>query len=118
MPAYYHAVNCLILPSHGEGLPLVVQEAMASALPVLISADGLYAEHLLAAEVCAGAPRMPDAMAARVRSILAGEDPTLGQRARSYADRHWAAETMVARYLALFEMLLATRPRGVGGRQP
>lgn len=117
MPAYYHAADCLLLPSHGEGLPLVVQEAMASGLPVVISADEPYAEHLLAAEVCTAAPRMPDAMASRVRAILAGEDPTLGQRARSYAERHWGAETMVARHLALFETLLAACPRGVGDRR-
>jgi glycosyltransferase involved in cell wall biosynthesis len=116
MSSYYRAADCLILPSHGEGLPLVVQEAMASGLPVVISEDEPYAEHLLASEVCAAAPRMPDPMAARVRAIFAGEDPTLGQRARSYAERHWSADIMVARHLALFEALLGQRPRGVGDR--
>ncbi len=111
MREYYHAADCFFLPSHGEGLPLVVQEAMACGLPVVISEDEPYAEGLVTAAVCAAAPRAPDAMARQVSEILAGADPALGQRARAYAEEHWAVGTMVARYLALFESLLAARPQ-------
>jgi glycosyltransferase involved in cell wall biosynthesis len=107
MAAYYHAVDCVLLPSHGEGLPLVVQEAMASGLPVLISEDEPYAEGLIAARVCGSAPRTPEAMTTRLIEMIAGRDHELGQRARSYAERYWGADTMVSRHLALFETLLA-----------
>jgi glycosyltransferase involved in cell wall biosynthesis len=117
MPSYYHAADCVLLPSQGEGLPLVVQEAMASGLPVVVSADETYAEHLLAAEVCTAAPRTGEALAARLVAVLGGEEPALGQRARAFAERHWAAETMVTRHIALFETLLAAALPAAGDRQ-
>lgn len=116
MTTYYQAANCVLLPSHGEGLPLVVQEAMASGLPVVISEDEPYAEALMAARVCAAAPRGPEPMATCLAETVGGRDPDLGKRARSYAERHWGADTMVSRHLALFETLLAARPRVGGAR--
>lgn len=40
----YQAADALILPSVGEGYPLVVQEAMASGLPVLCGIDSAEAD--------------------------------------------------------------------------
>jgi glycosyltransferase involved in cell wall biosynthesis len=109
MRTCYHAADCVLLPSHGEGLPLVVQEAMASGLPVVVSRDEPYAGDLLQLDICAGAERNAEAMTRVVNDILAGEQPRLGERARAYAVEGWSADTMVARYINLFTRLLADR---------
>ena len=36
---WYAAADCLLLPSFGEGFPLVVQEGLACGLPALVGAD-------------------------------------------------------------------------------
>ena len=44
MAALYRACNLLVLPSVGEGFPLVVQEALATGLPVVCGAETLEAD--------------------------------------------------------------------------
>jgi len=105
----YQAADGLFLPAHGEGLPLVVQEAAACALPILISEGERYAGPLTERGVCITSPRTADAMAERLRLMLSGKLPEVGARARSYAEAEWSWCSMVTSYIALLEELKASR---------
>jgi glycosyltransferase involved in cell wall biosynthesis len=46
MPRVYHSVDVLVLPSYTEGMPIVMLEAMASEVPVIVSDVGAVGEIL------------------------------------------------------------------------
>lgn len=112
MPAYYRAADCLLLPSRGEGLPLVVQEAMASGVPCIVSADEPYAGALVGAGACRAAPREPAALARAVADVLSDADGRMGRLARDHAVAHWSIDAMVVRHIALYRQLLSPAPAG------
>jgi len=105
MPDLYHAADAVLLPSRGEGLPVLVQEALGCGLPTVIPTDEIYAAALLAAGVCLGAPRDADEMAHRTRQALRSP-PELGLRAREYVLCHWSLDATIARYLELMRELI------------
>jgi glycosyltransferase involved in cell wall biosynthesis len=116
MPRYYAASDGVLLPSRDEGLPLVVQEALACGRPIVISAEEVYASDLLAKGVCIGAERSPAAMAEAVDRALGEEGRRLVVPARTYAEQHWSLDTMMDRYVGLLERLVGARGATSGTR--
>ncbi len=99
----YRAADLLVLPSEGEGFPLVVQEAMASGLPVIVT-DNPENREYLDDTVARFVPR--DATAIRDAILLFVREPGLRER-MGIAARRWAVERFdwercVDRYLELY----------------
>jgi glycosyltransferase involved in cell wall biosynthesis len=101
MPAIYHRIDVLVLPSHTEGLPRVVLEAQATATPVIATRVGGLPE--VVEEGKTGLlvdPRAPNQLAATIDEL--GNDATyraqLGKSGRRAVVESYSWETMYERY--------------------
>jgi phosphatidylinositol alpha-1,6-mannosyltransferase len=107
---FYQAANLLVLPSVGEGLPLVVQESMSCGTPALVgedTAEAVAAPPGLLFECLVGGVRTVDAWEASLRRILS-DLPALNKRQQeiaAFAKAKWSWDTCAGAYLSLFEQI-------------
>jgi glycosyltransferase involved in cell wall biosynthesis len=116
------AFDVFALPSISEGLPLVVLEAMATALPIVASRVGGVPDVILEGETGLLVPP-GDRAALRSRLLELAADraaaDALGARARRVALERYSLEHMAGEYMEIYQRLARGR-RGAGwlGRSP
>jgi glycosyltransferase involved in cell wall biosynthesis len=103
----YRAADLLVLPSQGEGFPLVIQEAFACGLPALVS-DSTGAGCEQARPLLNELPVVGDDIAARWQAALTdltGERQALLARRADvarFAAQHWNWDAAVDQYLVFY----------------
>jgi glycosyltransferase involved in cell wall biosynthesis len=113
----YQAADLLVLPSCGEGLPLVIQEAASCGLPILCATETAMADSKLPQMVNTAAVQLEDPVtttkdwSAAIRALQA--DPALrqlqGAALANYARDTWSWQMAVLNYDAIF----ATMPQPI-----
>jgi glycosyltransferase involved in cell wall biosynthesis len=104
------AANLLVLPSHDEGLPLVVLEAMAAGRPVVATPVGGTPELVVDGETGLLVPAGDaHALAAALDTLLAdgARAAALGAAGRRRFEERFTLDTMTRRLLAIYEEVAA-----------
>jgi glycosyltransferase involved in cell wall biosynthesis len=104
MPEIYRAVDVFCLPSVGEGFPLTVQEAMASGLPVVTTADEAYRRYEVPPDAVCFVRREAVAMSQELSRLARDPDSRIeiGRRAREHVMGHFSWEVHARRLTQVY----------------
>ena len=117
---YYQEADLLVLPSTGEGFPLVVQEALACGTPVLVSAEVAEAFPVLDERCVFSAELRVDDPGAALRNAVEEllNAPERLAQARVHATSlasQWSWEQCAESYRQIYESLADAKSRRLPG---
>jgi glycosyltransferase involved in cell wall biosynthesis len=101
IPAVYHQMDVLVLPSYTEGLPRVVLEAQATGTPVIATRVGGVPEVIRDGETgLLVDPRRPSQLGKALNRLLADETERtrLGDHGRAAIEDEFSWEALYGRY--------------------
>ena len=103
----YPLLDCLVMPSLSEGMPLVILEAMSHGIPIVASAVGEIPRLLAHAPTSKIVP--VNDLAALHAALDAAAQARHGrdETAREYLRRHHSIEVMASRYADIYRTLMA-----------
>ena len=107
MARHFAAFDVFVLSSRTEGTPIVLFEAMATAVPIIAAAVGGVPDVVSSAEAALVAPEDPVALAAAIRSVY--HDRAVAreraERARVRLLKDFAVTPWVDRYSAIYRFV-------------
>ena len=112
---YYGIADVVVMPSHSEGSPNVLLEAMAAGVPVVATRVGGVPEIAVDRETALlVAPRDPQALALAIREMLqdAGLRARLAQKAREVAECEYSPEAYRRSLVEIYRKVLAEPRNG------
>jgi glycosyltransferase involved in cell wall biosynthesis len=110
---YFAAADVFVLPSHSEGSPNVLLEAMAAGLPVVATAVGGVPDTVTDGEQALLVPAaQPQAMADAIRRLLTDGNLALrlGTSARERATAQFSPEARVRRIAEIYRRVTMEQP--------
>jgi D-inositol-3-phosphate glycosyltransferase len=98
--------DAFVLPSETEGFPMTIQEALASGLPVVTTAQPGF-EHFLSSEDALFVDRHPESVRGALHQLRRGDElrQALSARSRLVYRRHFDEERFVTMYERLYTEL-------------
>ena len=105
---FYHQIDCLVLPSEGEGCSNVTAEALACGVPVLTTKVGYHGELLTDGEDCLFITREVENIKDTILQLMNNPELQLrlARNGRVFAERHHDINVIAKQYDEVFQNIL------------